>query len=63
MLRRIPLKAWIGIGAVAIVAVVAVIVAVVIKDEPEAYRTIKVYEYTGSAQVIRGEGKVIDVYL
>jgi hypothetical protein len=62
MLRRIPLKAWIGIGAVAIVAVVAVIVAVVIKDEPEAYRTIKVYEYTGSAQVIRGEGKVIDVY-
>ena len=62
MFRRMPSKIWLGIGAAAIVAIVAVIVFVVMKDEPEAYRTINVFEYTGSAQVIRGEGEVIDVY-
>ena len=62
MFRRMPSKLWLGIGAAAVVAIVVVIVSVVMKDEPEAYRTINVYEYTGNAQVVRGEDKVIDVY-
>ena len=62
MLRRVSLKAWIGIGACIVAIIAAVIVIVVIKKQPESYRTIKVYDLIGSAQVVRGDGKVIDVY-
>ena len=62
MLRRLSLKAWIGIGVGVVAIIVAVIAIVVIKKKPEAYRTIKVYDLVGNAQVVRGDGKVIDVY-
>ena len=62
MFKRMPSKLWLGIGAAAVVAIVVVIVVVLMKDEPETYRNINVYEYTGTAQVIRGEGKRLEVY-
>ena len=62
MLRRIPLKVWIGVG-IGVVAIIAMVIAIVIiKKQPEEYRTIKVYDLVGSAKVARGDGKVIDVY-
>lgn len=62
MLRRLPLKAWIGIGAGAVAVVAAVVTIIVISNRPEAYRTIKVYDIIGSAQVMRGEDNVMDAY-
>ena len=62
MLRRLSLKAWIGIGAGAATVIGAIIAIVVISNSPEAYRTIKVFDLIGSAKVVRNEDKVIDAY-
>ena len=62
MLRRLSLKAWIGIGAGAATVIATVIAIVVINSRPEAYRTIMVYDLMGTAKVVRNEDKVIDAY-
>ena len=62
MLRRLSFKAWIGIGVSVVAVIAAVITIVVINKKPEAYRIIKVYDLVGSAQVVREDDKVIDVY-
>ena len=62
MLRRLSLKAWIGIGAGAATVIATVIAIVVINSRPEAYRTIKVFDLIGSAKVVRNEDKVMDAY-
>ena len=45
MLRRIPKKALIGIGAgLAAIVVAVIVIAVATSNKKEAYRTVKVYE-------------------
>ena len=64
MLRRIPKKALIGIGAgLAAIVVAVIVIAVATSNKKEAYRTIKVYDLIGTATVNRGGNTDINAYV
>ena len=64
MLRRIPKKALIGMGAgLAAIVVAVIVIAVATSNKKEAYRTIKVYDLIGTATVNRGGNTDINAYV
>lgn len=62
MLRRLPKKAWIGIGALTVLVIAAIIVVIIMSNKEEAYRTIKVHDIVGEAKVERGKEDIINAY-
>lgn len=63
MLRRLPKKAWIGIGGGLLVVIATIITILIVTNRDNSYRVIKVYDLIGQATVERGMDNVIEAYI